>query len=97
MKSEKAAKLCREEKDLLKSIERGEWRTVPDIGRQKERYRRYALAALRKDKRINIRIPESDLMLLQQKALEEGLPYQTLISSVLHKYVSGRLRESAAE
>ena len=63
--------------------------------REKERYRQYALAALRKDKRINIRIPERDLVLIQQRALEEGLPYQTLISSILHKYISGRLRESA--
>jgi predicted DNA binding CopG/RHH family protein len=87
-------KLDREEKDLLKSIERGEWRTIPDFEREKELYRRMAIASLRKDKRINIRIAEKDLLLLQERALEEGLPYQTLIASVLHKYISGRLRES---
>jgi len=89
-------KLERAKKILMKSVERGEWRTVPDIDQEKKRYRRYAIAALRKDKRINIRIPEQDLLLIQQRALEEGLPYQTLISSVLHKFVSGRLRDSRA-
>jgi predicted DNA binding CopG/RHH family protein len=88
-------KLDREEKSILKSIERGEWRSVPNPEQEKARYGRYALATLRKDKRINIRISEQDLVLLQQRALDEGLPYQTLISSILHKYVSGRLRESA--
>ena len=90
----RAAKLDEEERDLLKSIEAGEWRSVPDFEREKERYRQYAIATLRKDKRINIRIPERDLILIQQKALEEGLPYQTLISSILHKFASGRLRAS---
>jgi len=84
--------LDREEKAILKSVEKGEWRSVSKARKEKKRYRRYAQAALRKDKRINIRISEQDLVLLQRRALEEGLPYQTLISSVLHKYVSGRLR-----
>jgi predicted DNA binding CopG/RHH family protein len=87
-------KLDREEKAIIKSIENGEWKSVPNLEKEKARYRQYALAALRKDKRINIRIPEMDLILLQQRALDEGLPYQTLISSILHKYVSGRLQES---
>lgn len=90
-------KLIREEKAILKSIERGEWRSVPNLEQEKARYRRYALATLRKDKRINIRISEQDLALLQKRAQEEGLPYQTLISSVLHKYISGRLHESMSK
>lgn len=93
MKKVKAAKLNQEEKALLKSLEAGEWRSVPDFDREKERYRRYALAAVRKDKRINIRISEKDLFLIQERAINEGLPYQTLISSILHKYVAGRLRD----
>jgi len=82
----------REEKAILESVEKGEWRSVSKARKEKKRYRGYAQAALRKNKRINIRISEEDLALLQQRALEEGLPYQTLISSVLHKFVSGRLR-----
>ncbi len=76
-------KLDREERELLKSVENGEWRSVPNLEQEKARYRQIALNTLRKDKRINIRISEKDLELLQERALEEGLPYQTLISSIL--------------
>jgi predicted DNA binding CopG/RHH family protein len=93
MGKESSMKLGREEKAILKSVERGEWRPLPKA--ELKRYRRYAQAALRKDKRINIRLPEQDLVLLQHRAVEEGLPYQTLISSVLHKYVSGRFLEKS--
>lgn len=96
MIKERIMKLDREERDLLRSLERGEWKSIPDLEREKARYRRYAVAALRKDKRINIRLPEQDLILIQQRALDEGLPYQTLISSVLHKFASGRLHDSGA-
>jgi len=66
------------------------------LNREKQRYRRYAAEAVRKDRRINIRISSEDLEQIQKLALEEGLPYQTLIASLLHKYVSGRIiaRES---
>ena len=80
-----------EEKDLLDSVERGEWQTVNNISSETQRYREIARATSRKDARVNIRISSRDLEELQKKALEEGIPYQTLISSVLHKYISGRL------
>ena len=56
-------------------------------------YSAAATATFKKNKRVNIRISELDLELLQERALIEGLPYQTLMSSVLHKYVTGRLTE----
>ena len=71
-------KLEAEEKELLESYE------------AKEAYSKYARATFKKDKRINIRISSKDLEAIQKRALEEGLPYQTLISSVLHKFASGR-------
>ena len=58
------------------------------------RYSSYAKATFRKDRRLNIRISTKDLEAIQKRALEEGLPYQTLIASLLHKYASGRLREA---
>ncbi len=61
-----------------------------------ERYRQYARATFKKDMRVNIRISRKDLEALQKRALEEGIPYQTLMASVLHKYVSGRLVEKQA-
>ena len=86
-------KLSQDEKDLLESVERGEWETIPNLNREAERYQEYAKATFRKDKRVNIRITEKDLVRLQKKALQEGLPYQTLIASVLHKYITGQFKE----
>jgi len=86
-------KLDEEEKDILDSFEKGEWKNVPNMGEEIKRHMEYAKATHRKDKRINIRISEKDLELIQRRALEEGIPYQTLISSLIHKYISGRLIE----
>ena len=85
------AKLSREERTLRDSVERGEWRTVRGVQSETARYRRYARETFRKDQRVNIRISGKDLGAIKKRALEEGLPYQTLISSLLHKYASGRL------
>ncbi len=87
-------KLTREEKELLESVERGEWQRVADYDEQAKRLLAAAKTTFRKDKRVNIRISERDLTKLQVRALEEGLPYQTLIASILHKYVTGRLAET---
>ena len=84
-------KLDKDERELKRSVEEGEWRSVADAAGDVTRYQEYAKATFRKDRRINIRISSKDLEALQKRALEEGIPYQTLISSVLHKYVSGRL------
>lgn len=86
-------KIDAQEKELLESVERDEWRTIPGLESEARRYREYAKATLRKDRRVNIRISERDLLRIQKKAVEEGIPYQTLMSSVLHKFVSGRLKE----
>ena len=86
-------KLDQEEKEIVESFERGEMQPIPDLEREIERYREIARTTFKKDKRVNIRISGKDLMAIQKKALEEGIPYQTLMSSVLHKYVSGRLAE----
>ena len=88
-------KLTPEEENLLGSVERGEWQRIPDFPQESARYRETARATLRKDKRVNIRMSERDLVRLQKTAAQEGLPYQTLISSILHKYINGRLVEKA--
>ena len=85
-------KLNKEEKEILESYEKDKWVSVSkpaDIAK----YKAAAKATFKKDKRVNIRISELDLVLLQERALIEGLPYQTLMSSVLHKYVTGRFAE----
>ena len=87
-------KLDLKEKGLLDSVERGEWRSARGLKGERRRYSRYAVATFRKDRRVNIRMSTKDLDAIQKRALEEGLPYQTMISSLLHKYVAGRLREA---
>jgi len=86
-------KLDASEKDILESVERGEWKSVGGAKRERTRYVRSAKATFRKDRRLNIRLSSKDLEAIQKRALAEGLPYQTLIASLLHKYASGRLKE----
>lgn len=83
-----------EERDLVESIERGEWESVKNLKAEIQKHQEYARNTLRKDKRVNIRISARDLESLQTKAVEDGIPYQTLMASVLHRFVAGRLKEA---
>ena len=91
--TENTHNLSNEEKELLSSYEADEWQPVDHRENEMPKYQQYASATFKKDKRVNIRISTKNLEALQKKALEEGIPYQTLISSVLHKYINGRLVE----
>jgi len=82
------------EQEILASFERGEWKPVRGQKAQIAQFRAAAEATLLKNKRVNIRISARDLEGLQARAAEEGVPYQTLMASVLHKFVSGRLVEA---
>ena len=82
-------KLDAEEKELLDSVERGEWKSVPNLKEEMALAKKAAANTLRKNARINIRISNVDLEHLKQKAAYEGIPYQTLIASILHKYAAG--------
>ena len=84
------------EDDVLTSYESGEWKSVTNLDDEIARYASSAAATLTKDKRINIRLSSRDLEDIQMRAAEEGLPYQTLIASIVHKYASGRLVETAS-
>ena len=85
--------LDEEEKDVLESYERGEWVSVKSPKKEKKKLQQYARNTLQKDKRINIRMSSKDLNQVQVIAVQEGIPYQTLVSSIIHKYVSGYLIE----
>lgn len=87
----KSLNLDREEKELLSSFENEEWESVKDIKAEKTRARKAAAKTLRKDVRINIRLSSCDISNIKQRAAFEGMPYQTLIASVLHKYAAGHL------
>ncbi len=88
-------KLSKEEKEILKDFEAGEFKSVL-TPRRKKMLQAASEEMFKKDKRINIRISSRDLESLRRRALEEGIPYQTLGSSVLHKYVSGGLHDLMA-
>ncbi len=88
-------KLTKEEKEILDSFEKGEWISVSNFAERKKELAAYARNTLRKDKRLNIRISERDLLELQRKAVKEGLPYQTYVSSIIHKFINGSLIETA--
>lgn len=89
------AKLDKSEREILDAFESGEFQSVATPGRKKAA-QKAAEETLKKDKRINIRISGRDLVALQRRASKEGMPYQTLVSSILHKYVSGSLQEKLA-
>ena len=87
-------KLTEEEKEILDSFEKGEWVPVKNLSKRKKELMPYARNTLKKDKRLNIRISERDLHELQRKAVAEGLPYQTYVSNIIHKFVNGKLIEA---
>ncbi len=86
-----SAALDPEEREILRAYEEGRLRTASGSSRQADRLLSAARETLRKDKRINIRLPSHDLVEIKRLAAREGVPYQTLISSILHRYATGEL------
>jgi len=86
-------KLDASEQDLLDAYEAGELVSTSPSKADLKKFKAAASATFIKDRRINIRLSTPDLMDIQARALEEGIPYQTFIASVLHKYAAGRLLE----
>ena len=82
-----------EELQILRDFERGEFQSIRNFKSEKQELEKAARNTLQKDKRINIRISSRDLQRIQMRAAREGVPYQTYISSSLHKLVAGRLTE----
>jgi predicted DNA binding CopG/RHH family protein len=85
--------LDEEELQILRDFERGEFESIRNFREEKRKLEEAARDTLQKDRRINIRISSRDLEKIQRRAAKEGIPYQTLISSALHKFISGRLEE----
>ena len=90
------SKLDLEEKEILEAFKSGKVKRSKNASQTQRRHKEYAEAMFRKDARINVRLSSKDLRGLQKRALAEGIPYQTLIASILHKYVEGRLRETGS-
>jgi len=90
-------KLNKEERDLSRSVEKGEWRSVKNLEAEIAAAKSIADATVAKAQRMNIRISEKDLIALRVRAMKEGMPYQTLVSGIIHKYLAGRLVEEGSD
>lgn len=88
------SKLSSEEREILDAFDKGKLKRSKKALDTQKRHQEYAEAMFKKDARINIRLSSKDLRGLQKKAMAEGIPYQTLVASILHKYVEGRLHEN---
>ncbi len=82
-----------EEREILEKFERGELRPASNVEHERDQARQAARNTFNKTRRVNLRVTERDFSLAHARAREEGIPYQTLLSSVIHKYLSGRLTE----
>ncbi|MBT4289298.1 MAG: antitoxin [Deltaproteobacteria bacterium] len=83
--------LDKDEEELMDSIEQDQWRSVSNLYDEQQKAKIAAKNTLKKDKRINLRLSQRDYQQIQIKAVEEGMPYQTLIASILHKYLNDSL------
>ena len=88
-------KLDKEEQELLRSIDRKEWKRIKNFEGEVTKLQQAAKNTLKKDQRISIRLAKHDLDGLKLKAVDEGIPYQTLIASLIHKYIIGRMVDKA--
>jgi predicted DNA binding CopG/RHH family protein len=88
--TKKDYKLDPEEQEILDSFNRGEWASK---GEDLDKYKEAAKQTYAKSHRINFRVSEKDFRGIQIRAREEGIPYQTLVSSVVHKYLLGQLKD----
>jgi len=86
-----------EEQELIESLEGDNWKSAGNIENWKTLLSKTAANTLTKDQRMNIRITKNDLDGIKLKAVEEGIPYQTLVASIIHKYVTGKLCENTVE
>ena len=81
------------EKEILRGYEEGKFKSFPNLKQEIVRLKAYARAALDKTKNVNLRISESDLLKIKAQALQKGIPYQTLMASLIHQYSNGRLKQ----
>ena len=87
-------KLDNEERSILEAYDKGSMKLVAPSKKDKGTIKRMAENTFRKDRRVTIRLYDHDLKGIQKKAMEKGMPYQTLISAMIHQYIEGDLKEA---
>ncbi len=88
----KYLELDKEEEKIERDFEKGAFKSVSNLASEKKRYQLYAKNAMDKTKNVNLRVSEGDLLKIKSLAVEKGIPYQTLLSSLIHQYSSGRIQ-----
>ena len=83
--------LDNEEKQIISDIEKGKYKSIPHVKEEIKKIREYAVDTLEKSKNINIRLAHKDIQRLKIKAAENGMPYQTLVGSILHQYANEKI------
>ncbi len=83
--------LTQEENDIIDYIESGKAKSIENLENEKQRFQKIAVSYSAKKKAVNIRLSESDIYLLKQKALENGLSYQNIIQTLIHQYTHGKI------
>ena len=86
--------LDKKENEILQGFEKGDFNSVKDYKKEASKYKNYAKITLNKTKNVNLRLSEKDLQKIKTMASEEGIPYQTLLSSLIHRYIGGKLKNS---
>ena len=84
-------KLDKEEKEILNEVERGEWKSTVKTKKEMEPYRLMAKETLANKKNVNVKLSEHDIRSLRKMAAKEGIPWQSLATSILHRYVNKRV------
>ncbi len=91
MSKKKKYNLEKDEKEILKDFEKGDFVSVRNVNEEMHLAKRAANNFMKRNYRINIRISSADLNMARRIAVQEGLPYQTLLASIIHKFVTGHL------
>jgi predicted DNA binding CopG/RHH family protein len=86
--------LTQEENEIIEYIESNQAKSIDNLESEKNRFQKMAASYGAKKKAVNIRLPETDIYLLKQKALENGLSYQNIIQSLVHQYTHGKISTS---
>jgi predicted DNA binding CopG/RHH family protein len=89
----KPQKFDLDEQELLESYEREEWQPIANLKDELQHYQAHAIATIQKNRLVSIGLSPEDFAGIQRKALERGIPYQTLIANVVHQFAAGRLVE----
>jgi len=85
--------LDKKEEEVLQDFEKGKFKSVSSLKSAKDKYREYSRATLNKTRNINIRLSDKDLQKIKVRAAVQGIPYQTLVTSVIHQYANSKAKE----